>query len=167
MTGHHIDLVAFHFAAQTQLRLSRYDAGSQLFGHLLHIILIQSQFLGDLLVRQIQSHQVQTQYPYLQRLMVARQHRRGQIIEVPLATRAVILLTRRLRLIETLFANCLRVAAGTGNTFGSPQFSDHFIALRVVRQVLKLYHGVISRYLLCQVVVAITKVFSLPVMIIC
>jgi hypothetical protein len=155
VTGHHIDLVAFDFAAQLQLGLGRYDAGSQLFGHLLHIILIQTQFLGDLLVRQIQSHQVQAQDPYLQRLVVTRQHRRGQIIEVPLTPRAVILLTRRLRLIETLFANRLRVATGTGNALGPPQFSDRFIAFRVVKQVLKLYHGVIGKHLRCQEVVAL------------
>jgi hypothetical protein len=155
VTGHHIDLVAFDFAAQLPLRLGRYDADSQLFCHLLHIILIQTQFLGDLLVRQIQSHQVQAQHPYLQRLMVGRQHRRSQIIEVPLATRAVILLTRRLRPIETLFANRLRVAMRTGHALGPPQFSDRFIALRIVKQVLELYHGVISRHLRCQEVVAL------------
>src|SRR5262249_51886495 len=42
-----------------------YDPFTQLCRHLLHIAAIHFQFVGNLFMRQIQSHEVQTQYPNL------------------------------------------------------------------------------------------------------
>jgi hypothetical protein len=60
MTGHHVHLIAFHLTRQDRFRLAGDDPFSQLLGHPLHVVRVQAQFLGNLAIRQIQSHEVQT-----------------------------------------------------------------------------------------------------------
>jgi hypothetical protein len=54
---------------------------TQLSRHLLHITTMQRQLVGNLLVGYIQSHEVETQYPDFQRLMMARKDGVRQIIK--------------------------------------------------------------------------------------
>lgn len=58
MPGHHIDLVAFYFPHQGGFGLAGDDALTQWLGHLLHIVRIQPQLLGDLGIRQVQPHKI-------------------------------------------------------------------------------------------------------------
>jgi hypothetical protein len=51
-----------------------YDPLTQLSRHLLQITAIERQFVSNLLIRYIQSHEVQTQYPHFQRLMMGLYH---------------------------------------------------------------------------------------------
>ena len=50
MSCHYIDFVAFHFAAERDLRLSFNDALTKLSGHLLGIVTVQIQLLSDLFI---------------------------------------------------------------------------------------------------------------------
>src|SRR5262245_16336032 len=47
-----------------------YDPCTQLCRHLLHITAIECQFVANLLVRHVESHEIQTQDPDFQRLMM-------------------------------------------------------------------------------------------------
>ena len=48
---------------------------------MLYITAIERQFVGNLLVRHVESHEVQTQYPDFQRLMMSGKDGVGQIIK--------------------------------------------------------------------------------------
>ena len=69
--GDNIVLVAFDHAFERRFGLEVYDAATQLRGHLTRIVLVEIESLHDLLVRHIESNQVQTQAPLAQCLMVS------------------------------------------------------------------------------------------------
>jgi hypothetical protein len=77
VTGHDIDLVDLDLAVQDDLGEFRDQSLAQMAGHRLNVVLIQSQFPGDLPVRQVQAHEIQAQYPNPERLVMARQNRPG------------------------------------------------------------------------------------------
>jgi hypothetical protein len=60
MTGHHGHLVAFHLCRQERFGLAGDDPFPERFCHPLYIVQIQSRLLGNLGIRQIQSHEIQT-----------------------------------------------------------------------------------------------------------
>jgi hypothetical protein len=62
--------VAFDLAAQLDLGLPLDDAVTKPSGHRLGIIGIDLQLLGDLLVREVQAHEVQAQDPDPKRWML-------------------------------------------------------------------------------------------------
>jgi hypothetical protein len=82
---HHVDLVDLHLAVEPRLGLALNQALAKLFGHGLDVALAEIEFLGDLPVRQVETHEVQAQNPDPQRLMMAGQHRAGQVVETRLA----------------------------------------------------------------------------------
>ena len=84
VSGDHINLVALDLAAQDNRRLALNDPFPQLRRHHLGIIGINPQFLGDLLVRQVQPHEIEAQNPDPQRLMMPGEDRPTEVIE-PLA----------------------------------------------------------------------------------
>jgi hypothetical protein len=70
--------------SQMALSLDRtvfYDPVTQLSRHLLDIALIERQLVGNLLVRQVEPHKIQTQDPHFQRLVMSGKNRVGQIIK--------------------------------------------------------------------------------------
>ncbi len=77
-----INFIAFDNATQLRGGLSFNDPFAQLRGHLMHVVFVQRKFLGNLLVRQIKSHQIQTEYPFTQRLMMPGKDRVAQIVKV-------------------------------------------------------------------------------------
>jgi hypothetical protein len=64
------DFVAFHFAAERDLRLSLNDALTKLSGHLLGIVAIQIQLVSNLFIREIQPHKIKAEHPNPQRFVV-------------------------------------------------------------------------------------------------
>jgi len=90
--GDNVDLIAFDRAFQLRFGLEVNVAAAQLRGHLVDVILVEIEFLRDLLVRQIETHQIQTQDPLAQRLMVMSEDRIGQIVKIAVASLAVIAL---------------------------------------------------------------------------
>ena len=90
MTGYHIHLVTFDLPGQARLGFERHNPLAQLSGHRLHVILVQPQLLGNLLIGQIQAHEIQTQNPYPQGLMMTGKDRVRQIIKVPMTALAVV-----------------------------------------------------------------------------
>ena len=60
MTGHYIHLVAFPLSRQERFGLAGDDPFPERFCHPLYIVQIQAQLVGNLGIRQIQSHEIQT-----------------------------------------------------------------------------------------------------------
>ena len=71
MSCHYIDFVAFHCAAERDLRLSFNDALTKLSGHLLGIVAVQTQLVSNRFVREIQPHKIEAEHPNAQRLVVS------------------------------------------------------------------------------------------------
>src|SRR6266508_4173793 len=67
--------------------------------HFLRVAFAEAQLLCDLPVREVQPHEIQTQYPKPQGLMMAGQRRVREIVETKLATFAKIALAMRLSVV--------------------------------------------------------------------
>jgi len=63
MTGYNIDFITLDFTLKRNRFLLVDEALPQVRGHLLHIVFIQTQLLGNLLVGKIEVHEIQTQNP--------------------------------------------------------------------------------------------------------
>ena len=140
MSRHHIDFVAFDFSRKRRRRLFGNDALTQLPGHLLNIVFVQVQFLSNLLIRQIQPHEIQTQNPRPQRLMMTREICPGQIVK-PFATGlALITLPLRLRVVVSLLGDVPTATIRTRHPARPPKFANRLKALGVVDQILNVEH---------------------------
>ena len=140
MSCHYIDFVAFHFAAERDLRLSFNDALTKLSGHLLGIVIVQIQLLSNLFIREIQPHKIEAEHPDAQRLVVTGKDRPGEVVE-PLPTDgALILLSCRLGFVVPLFRDLGRVAVGAGHPLGPMHRSDGLKAPGIVNEVQDVQH---------------------------
>lgn len=140
MTGHDIDLVALYVPRQDGVRLAGNNPLSQLLGHPLHIVWVQPQLVGNLGIRQVQTHEIQTQNPNPQRLMMPRQHRLRQIVKIAVATLTPIFLSCGLSGVPPLLRDVRCATVRTTDPVGPTQLAQGFIALDVIQQVLKVDH---------------------------
>src|SRR5208337_2818861 len=140
MSCHYIDFVAFHLAAERDLWLPLNDTLTKLSGHLLSIVTIQIQLMSNLLIREIQPHEVKAEHPHAQRLVVTGKDRPGEVVE-PLPTGvALILLSFRLRFVASLFRDLGRVAVGAGDPLEPTHRSDGLKAPGIVDEVQYVEH---------------------------
>src|SRR5207249_11583821 len=98
-----------------------YDPFTQLGRHLLHITVIHSQFLCNLLIREIQSHEIQTQHPDFQRLMMSRKNRVGQVIKTCVTLATLVALTGRLRVIKAALDDLFGLTRWAGDAIWPAQ----------------------------------------------
>ena len=63
VAGHDVDLIALDFAAERHPGLPLDDALPELGRHLLGVVRVQAEFLGDLLVGEVRPHEVEAQDP--------------------------------------------------------------------------------------------------------
>jgi hypothetical protein len=115
MAGHDIDLVDLDLAFQPHGWSLGDQAAAQSLGHGLHIRPVEAQLLGDLAVREVQTHEIQAQHPDPQRLVMAGQHRAGEVVEAPRAGLAAIPLSVRLGLVEAVSDHGAAAAGGTAH----------------------------------------------------
>jgi hypothetical protein len=115
-----------------------YDAVTQLGCHLLHITDMQRQFVCNLLIRYIQAHETQTQYPYFQRLMMSRKNRVYQIVEPCLTVVTLIALTGWRCVIKATLDDLRRFARARGarDAVWPAQLADRLIALHIIDEIL-------------------------------
>src|SRR6266571_600934 len=115
-----------------------YDPFTQLGRHLLHITVIHRQFLCNLLIREIQSHEIQTQHPYFQRLMMPRKNGLGQIIKACVTDSPLIALTSQFRVIKAALDDLLGLTRGTLDAVWPAQLADGLITLHIIDQILDI-----------------------------
>lgn len=77
------------------------------------IIFVQIELLGDLRIREIKSHEIQTQDPKSKWLMMASKDGVSHIVETSLTGLAKVALTRGLRIVAPLFGDLRVLAIGT------------------------------------------------------
>ena len=140
MSCHHIDFVAFDFPTEDLDGLALDDPFAELGGHLLSIVGVEIQLVADLLVREIQSHEIKTEDPDPQRLVMASEDRPSQVVEEFLTGLATVALPLRLGCIMTLFRNPQRVAMGASHALGPAQLANRFVTLPVVDEILDVDH---------------------------
>lgn len=132
MAGHDIDLVDLDLAVQNDLGEFRDQPLAQMPGHRLNVVLIQSQFPGDLSVRQVQAHEIQAQYPDPERLVMARQNCPGQIIEAFPAPVAQVALPVPLGVVTPVAHDFKAAAFGALDALRPAMPTDHLETLRVI-----------------------------------
>src|SRR5438128_12443817 len=106
----------------------------------MQIVLVEIEFLGDLLIRQIEAHQVQAEHPFAQRLMMMREDRVSEIIEVAATGLAAIALTFTLALMPPAPFDLVGLTPHTADAFRPAYLPHTLIALRVVDEVVDLEH---------------------------
>jgi hypothetical protein len=126
-----------------------YHPFTKLGGHLLNIAAVQIQLPGDLLIGQIQSHEVQAQDPDLERLMVPSKDGAGQIIEAFPASLTLIALPGRLFLIGTSSGNTLGITKRALSSFWPVKLPDSVVALGIIYQILYVYPHLLDSF--CEV----------------
>src|SRR5262249_50000372 len=115
VSGHDVNLVALDLAAEPHLRLPPDDPLPQHGRHPLGVVWVEVESLGDLLVGEVQAHEVEDQDPDPERLVVPSEDRIGQVIEAAAAGPALVPLPLRLGLIPTLLDYPVRIAMGAAD----------------------------------------------------
>ena len=109
-----------------------YDPFTQLSRHLLHITAIERQFVCNLVVRQIESHEIEAQDPDFQRLMMARKNGVGQIIKAFVAVVTLVALTCRFRIIKAALDDLFGLTRGAHNAVWLAHLADGLITLHLI-----------------------------------
>jgi hypothetical protein len=132
--GHDVDLVDLNLALQPHGWSLGNQAVAQLLGHGLHLRPIEAQFLGDLPVREVQPHEVQAQHPHPQRLVMAGQHRAGEVVEAPRTRLAPIPLPVGLGLVKAVADHATAAAGRAADTLRPAMLAHQGEALGIVDQ---------------------------------
>src|SRR5918995_6316998 len=113
--GDNVELVELNVPAQDDVGRLRHDAVAQHLGHGLGVALTQTQFLRDLTVRQVHSHEVRAQYPGRDGLMMSGQNGSRQIIEAILAGLAQVSLSVPLAIVMAVADHSCAAAVEADN----------------------------------------------------
>src|SRR5712691_8620735 len=132
-TLHHIPLQQTRF-----LGAFFYHPFTQLRRHLLHITEIHVELLGNLFVGQIQAHEIQTQHPHFQRLMMSSKNGVGQIIKALVTVVTLIALTGQCRVIKAALHDLLGLTRGTRDAVWPAQCAYGLITLHIIDQILNI-----------------------------
>ena len=116
-----------------------YNPFTKLRRHLMDIAAVQVQFPGNLLIRKVQPHEIQTQNPDFKRLMVTGKNCFGKIIITSCSFFALITLSGRLFLIKTSFDNQSGFTKRTPLPFRPAQLSNSVITVNIINQILYIY----------------------------
>ncbi len=121
VAGHDVHLVALDFARELRIGLSPDDTLLQQGRHPLDVVRVEVEFLGDLLVREVQPEKVEDQNPGPKRLVVADEDRVGRVIKPASAGRALVAAALRLGIVLALLDHPGRIAAQRGERTPSGQ----------------------------------------------
>ena len=101
----------------------------------MHITAIHVQFVGNLVIRYIQAHEIETQYPDFQRLMMSRKNRVGQIIKAGVTVGTLIALTGGFRVIKTALDDLCGLTSWAHDAIWPAQLADSLITLNIIDQI--------------------------------
>lgn len=135
-----VDLVTLDRAFELWLRFEINYAGAQVDRHLMDIILVQIEFLRNLLVREIEPEQVPADDPFAQRLVMRREDGQRQIIKVTVTGVAMITLALALALMQPASLDVFSFTPDASDPFRPAHLSYTLVAFRVVYQVVDLEH---------------------------
>src|SRR3954465_6018113 len=142
VSGDNVELVELNVAAQDHLGCRRHDAVAQHLGHGLGVALAQTEFLRDLTVRQVHSHEVRAQDPGRDGLMMSGQNGSRQVIEAILACLAQVSLSVSLAIVMAVADHSCATTVKADNAVRPAELTNDVIALRFVEQGRQLdQHG--------------------------
>jgi hypothetical protein len=136
MSRHQRDFVTLHLSRACDVRLVWHDAFAPLRGPELDLVGMHLEFLGDVCMRQIQSHQGEAEHPDPQRLVMSSTDGAGQVVELRLTRLALLPLSCGLGLVSTLFGNLGSAAVGTDHPLRPAELPDGVETLRVIHEIL-------------------------------
>ncbi len=139
MPSYHIYFIALNFPLQQWLWLLGHNAFPKLGSHLMGVGYSQVQFLGNLLIGEIQPHEIQAQNPNPQGLMMASENRAGQIVKTLPAVLALVPTTLGLGIVSALPGDALQTAFRAGYSLRPSYFTDFLVALGVIDQILDIH----------------------------
>ena len=113
-----------------------YDPFTELCCHLLHIASRHVQLVGNLFIRQIQSHEIQTQYPHFQRLMMSRKNSVCQIIKTFVTVGTLLALTCGFRVIKAALDDLGGLTRWALDAVWPPQLASRLIPLHIIDELL-------------------------------
>ena len=102
--------------------------------HGVHVRHVEAQFLGDLTVRKVQTHEVQAQHPDPQRLVMPGQHRAGEVVKAARTRLAPISLPVSLGLVKAIADYGTAAAGRAADTFRPAMLAHQGEALGIVDQ---------------------------------
>ncbi len=105
----------------------------------MNISAVQVQFFGNLLVGQVQPHEIQTQYPYLEGLMMSSEDGACKVIKPFAAIFTFITLSGRFFFIKTPFDYSFGITIRTLTSFRPAQLPNSVVTLRIINQSLYVY----------------------------
>src|SRR5689334_9207390 len=104
------------------------------------VVFVQTEFLRDLFIRQIEPEQIEADHPFAQWLMMVREDGPGQIIKIMATSVAMIALSVSLTQVHPATFDVLGMAPDTSDAFGPAHLTDSFVALGIVYQIVDLKH---------------------------
>jgi hypothetical protein len=105
---------------------------AQLTSHLMHVRLVEIEFLGQVSIREVQAHAGQAQNPDPKRLMMTSKDRVASIVEVAVTGLAPVALTLGLGVITTLCGELRAVTGWPANGVWPAEGPDGLKAFGVV-----------------------------------
>ena len=96
--------------------------------------------MADLLIREIQPHEVEAENPDPQRLVMTGEDGPGQVVEVLPTGLATVAATLELGRIVTLLGDPRGVAMGTGDALWPSQLADGLEAFPIIDELLDVDH---------------------------
>ena len=136
-----VDLVDLDLARQNDGRGLGREPLAQMRRHVLNVAFVQVQFVGDLAVRKVQPHEIQTCNPYRQRLMMPGEQRIGKIVEANCAVAADIALTKPLRVVVAVAQDMSATALGTPHALRPTHLANEFETFGLVEQAREIDEG--------------------------
>ena len=112
MASDHGDLITLHLLGSCRRGFLAYYALASLTRHLLRVVRIESECVGNVVVREVESHEIQAQYPHPQGLRMASKDRLRHIVKAALAGLAQVALTLGWRVIASLLGNINTITMG-------------------------------------------------------
>jgi len=101
-----------------------------------HIASLHVQLVGNLFIRQIQSHEIQAQYPNFQRLRMARKNSVCQIIKTFVTVGTLRALTGGFRVIKAALDALCGPTRWALDAVGPSQLTHRLITLNIIDQLL-------------------------------
>ncbi len=96
------------------------------------------QLLGNLVIRQIQAHEIQAQYPHFQRLMMSCKNGVRQIIKACVTVGTRIALTCGFRVIKAALDDLCGLTRWARDAIWPAQLADGLITLHIIDQMLDI-----------------------------
>ena len=134
MASHDIDLVDLDRTFEFDVGCLIDDAFAQLGGHAVDIVLVQIQFVGDLPIGKIEAHEIKTQNPDAQRLMMTGQDGTAKVIKAAAAPLAAIALPMRLGVVTTVAGNLAACTSGAAHTLWPTMLPDQLVAFSIINE---------------------------------